>query len=128
MIVKQLRTLAILIVALNVVFSTGSAVAAQNNMKADKKAEIVLSKSAQVGDVTLPAGQYISQHMVSGGQHIATFIGPNGTASATTTKVKCTNEPLKQKATQTSVTVENVGGVDKVTRIEIAGEEVVHVL
>jgi hypothetical protein len=126
---KELRTLAVVLIALVLVLATGSALAAnQNEMKAGKKAEIVLVKPAQVGGVTLPAGRYIFQHVVSAGQHIATFKGPNGTASAITTKVKCTNEPLTQKVTQTSVVVENFGGVDRIIRIEIAGEDVVHVL
>jgi hypothetical protein len=125
---KHLRTLAVVLIAFMLVLTMASAIAANQDQMKGKKAEIVLSKSAQVGNVTLPAGTYTFQHVVSGGQHIATFVGPNGTASVTTTKVKCTNEPLKQKATQTSVTVENVGGVDKVTHIVIAGEDVVHVL
>jgi len=125
----RLRTLSVVLVAFVLVLATGSAVVAnQDQMKAGKKAEIELTKPSQVGDVTLPAGRYVFQHVVSAGQHIAMFVGPTGTEKATNTKVKCTNEPLKQKVTQTSVIVENVGGVNKVTRIEIAGEDVAHVL
>jgi hypothetical protein len=125
----RLRTLSVVLVAFVLALAMASAVAAnQDQMKAGKKAQIELTKAVQVGDVTLPAGRYVFQHVVSAGQHIAMFVGPAGTGKETTTKVKCTNEPLKQKLTQTSVTVENVGGVDKVTRIEIAGEDVAHVL
>ena len=44
------------------------------------------------------------------------------------TKVNSTNEPLYQKATHTSVLLENVGGVDRIKEITIAGEDVVHFL
>jgi hypothetical protein len=126
--VKQLRTLAVVLAALVLVLSAGSAIAAnQNEVKASKKAEIVLSNPARVGDVVLPAGHYVFQHVVSAGQHFATFVGPAGTASTTSKEIKCTNEVLSRKATRTSVEVENVGGIDKITRIEIAGENVAHI-
>lgn len=127
--VKAVGVVVAVLVAFLMTLCAGSAKAGnQDEMKGSKKTEITLSKKAQVGDVTLPAGQYDFQHLVSAGQHIAVFTGPKGTPSRTTVKVKCSNEPLKQKATQTYVVVENVGGVDKVTRIEIAGEDVDHVL
>ena len=127
--VKQLRAVSVVVTAFILVLCSGLAVAArQDEMKGSKKAEITLTKASQVGDVTLPAGAYDFRHVVSGGQHFATFVGPKGVATKTTVKVKCTNQPLKQKATQTFVVVERVGGVDKVTRIEIAGEDVAHVL
>jgi hypothetical protein len=126
--VKQPRTLAVVLVTLILALFAGSAIAAnQNEVKASKKAEIVLYKTAQVGDVVLPPGHYVFQHLVSAGQHMATFVGPEGTASTASKEIKCTNEPLNRKVTQTSVVVENVGGVDKITRIEIAGETVAHI-
>jgi hypothetical protein len=125
--VKQLSTLGVAIAALILALFAGSAVSAnQNEMKAGKKAAIALTETAQVGDVTLLAGQYVFQHVVSAGQHFATFEGPKG-AGSTTQKVKCTNEVLKQKVTQTSVITTDVEGVRKITRIEIAGENVAHV-
>jgi len=129
MIAKQLRTLAAAFVALILALCMGAAIAANqdHNMQAGKKTEISLSKPAHVGDVTLAPGRYIFQHEVSGGSHIAMFKGPSGTVTALNVEVKCTNEPLKQKVAITSVTVENIGGVDRITRIEIAGENVAHV-
>jgi hypothetical protein len=125
---KQLRTLTAVLAALILALVTGSAMAAnQKEVNGGKKAEIVLTIPAHVGDVVLPAGHYVFQHMVSAGQHVATFAGPEGTASTTSTEVKCTNEILPQRVRQTSVTVENVGGVNKITRIEIAGETVAHI-
>ena len=99
----------------------------QKDVNGGKKAEIVLTSPVQVGDVVLPAGHYAFRHLVSAGQHVATFVGPEGTASTISTEIKCTNEPLKEKARRTSVTVENIGGVNKITRIEIEGETVAHI-
>ncbi|HUJ31524.1 MAG TPA: hypothetical protein VLY23_09610 [Candidatus Acidoferrum sp.] len=126
--VKQLKMLAAIFAALILVIFAGSALAQnQDEMKASKKAEIVLTKAAQVGGVVLPAGRYTFRHEVSQGQHFATFVGPEGTKSTTIKEIKCTNEPLKQAVKQTSVSVENVGGVDKITRIEVKGENVAHI-
>jgi hypothetical protein len=107
---------------------TASAVAANRKETKDKKGEIVLVKPARVGDTILLPGTYTFQHVVSAGQNIATFTGPRETWSQTMTKVNCTNEPLNQKATHTSVLLENVGGVDRIKETTIAGEDVVHFL
>jgi uncharacterized SAM-binding protein YcdF (DUF218 family) len=124
---KQLRTLTAGLAVMILLLFTGAGIRAnQGDMKAGKKATIALLQPARVGGVTLPAGQYVFQHVVSAGQHFATFQGPKGRV-ATTQKVQCTNESLKQKVSQTSVTVEDIGGVKTVTRIEIAGEDVAHV-
>jgi hypothetical protein len=125
--VNQLGKLAVAVAALLVTLFAGSAIAAnQNEVKTGKKATVALSATAQVGDITLQAGEYVFQHVVSAGQHFATFTGPKGKASATQ-KVTCTNEQLKQRVAQTSVTMENIRGINKITRIEIAGENVAHV-
>jgi hypothetical protein len=95
-----------------------------------KRTEIELVNSAHVGDVVLPAEKYVFTvftHEVSGGQHIATFVSEGRDLTKTTKAVKCTNEALKQKVTQTSVIVEKIGGADTITRIEVAGEKVAHV-
>jgi hypothetical protein len=124
---KQLRRLTAALTVTILLLFTGAGIRAnQGDMKAGKKVAIALSQPARVGSATLPAGQYVFQHVVSAGQHFATFEGPKGTAS-TTQKVRCTNEPLKQKVSQTSVTVQDIDGVKTVTRIEIAGEDVAHV-
>jgi hypothetical protein len=123
---KQLRMLGVLAVLSLAVLSVSTMAANQDTMKAGKKATITLTTPAQVGEVTLQAGQYVFQHVVSAGQHFATFKGPRG-ATSTTQKVKCTNEPLKQRVAQTSVTIDNAAGASKITRIEIAGEDVAHV-
>jgi hypothetical protein len=80
--------------------STSSATAANQKQTRGNKAEIVLTRPAQVGNFILPPGHYAFQHVVSAGQNIATFMGPinEESSSLTIMKVNCTNEPLKQKA------------------------------
>jgi hypothetical protein len=125
--IKQFGILAAALVALILVLSTGSALKANQHETKMNKTEIELVNPVHVGDVVLPAGKYVFMHQVSGGQHMATFVSAAGTVSKTTTEVKCTNEPLEQEVAQTSVTVEKIGGVDRITRIEVAGEKVAHV-
>ena len=45
----------------------------------------------------------------------------------TTKEIKCTVEPLSQKVKQTAVYIDNASGTRRVTRIEVAGENVAHV-
>jgi hypothetical protein len=125
--IKQFGMLATALVALILVLSTGSAIKANQHEAKMNKTEIELIYPVHVGDVVLPAGKYVFMHQVSGGQHIAKFVSADGTVSKTTTEVKCTNETLEQKVTRTSVIVEKIGGVDRITRIEVAGENVAHV-
>lgn len=121
--IKQFGIMAASIVML---FSASAIKANQHESKMNK-VEIQLLTSAHVGDTVLPAGKYFFMHQVSGGQHVATFVSENGNVTKTNTAVKCTNEALKEKVTQTSVIVEKIGGVDTLTRIEVAGENVAHV-
>lgn len=106
-------------------------------IKAGKKGDIVLSETTQVGDITLKPGHYLLQHRVSDGQHFVKFTElemsrgrhPDGatTGAKDAGEVKCTVQPLKEKVTQTAVYIDTAGGVRKVTRIEVAGENVTHV-
>lgn len=108
-------------------------------IKVGKKGQVVFDQPTQVGDVTLPAGHYVFQHRVSGEDHFIKFVGAKqmqhaGTSMTgtmqmgptTSQEIKCTVEPLNQKVQQTGVTI-NTEGVRRVTRIEVAGENVAHV-
>ena len=119
---------------------TIAAAADQQVIKVGKKGEIVFDQPTQVGDVTLSPGHYVIQHRVSGEDHFVKFVGAkemqhSGTTmtmpmqmGATTSKeIKCAVEPLNQKVTQTAVHIDLSSGSRKVTRIEVAGENVAHV-
>lgn len=107
-------------------------------IKIGKKGDIVFSKETQVGDVTLKAGHYQFQHREADGQHFVKFTElqmPQGKHQSGTllgakeaAEIKCTVEPLSKKVTQTSLIIDTAGGVNRITRIEVAGENVAHIL
>jgi hypothetical protein len=114
--------------------------ASEEVIKVGKKGDMTFSEPVQVGDVTLPPGHYVFQHRVSGQDHFVKFVGakemqhmstpmtqPMQVGPTTTKEIKCTVEPLNHKVEQTKVYIDTVSGVHKVTRIEIAGENVAHV-
>lgn len=108
-------------------------------IKVGKKGEVVFDQPTQVGDVTLPPGHYVFQHRVSGDDHFVKFVGakemqhagtrmssPMPIGPTTTKEIKCSMEPLNKKVEYTAVTI-NTEGVRRVTRVEVAGENVAHV-
>jgi hypothetical protein len=130
--------------AMIALFSLSAAFAADTTLTVGKKGEVIFDQPTQVGDVTLPPGTYTFQHRVVGNDHFVKFVGAKmmehsnlpGRAGmpsempmgpTTTKEIKCSVEPLKQKAKQTAVTIDNSSGQAKVTRIEVAGESVAHV-
>ena len=128
-------TAAVLLLNIAVAFAANEQV-----IKVGKKGEVVFDQPTQVGDVTLPPGHYVFQHRVSGGDHFIKFVGakemqhagttmtmPMQTGRTTSKEIKCSVEPLNQKVQQTAVTINTDGGVRRVSRIEVAGENVAHV-
>ena len=109
----------------------------QQVIKIGKKGEAVFSEPTQIGDVTLKPGHYRFQHRVEGNDHLVSFTelrmsqGNHVTGSQLGTKesgeIKCRVEPIDKKASQTAVFLNTEGGVRRITRIEIAGENVAHV-
>lgn len=131
---------AVMVAAIVISGITIAAAADQRVVKVGKKGDIVFQEPTQVGDITLPAGNYVVQHRVSGDDHFIKFVGAkemqHAGSSMTTTmqmgpttskEIKCTIEPLSQKVKQTAVFIDNASGTRKVTRIEVAGENVAHV-
>lgn len=106
-------------------------------LKVGKKGDVFFAETTQVGNVTFKPGHYSFQHRVADGQHFVEFTelqmpqGHHSTESPVSAKkagdIQCTLEPLKAKAKGTSIFFETSGGVRKVTRIEIAGENVAHI-
>ena len=109
-------------------------------IKVGKKGDVTFNDPTQVGDITLPPGHYVFRHRVSGDDHFVKFVGAKemhhyGTSMTTTMQmgpttskeIKCTVEPLNQKVKQTAIYSDNSAGTRKVTRIEVAGENVAHV-
>jgi len=113
-------------------------------MKTGKKGEITLTQPTKVGDTTLQPGTYVVQHRVSGNDHFVRFMelkklqelmpGGEGAGWYTYTQennageVKCKVEPAGATIQATTVTVANVGGSPRITKIAIKGENVLHVV
>lgn len=121
----------------SLMFVNVAAAADQQVIKVGKKGEIMFDQETKVGDVTLKPGHYQLQHRVEGSDHLVHFTefkgmhgymqgrGPSGIAHPG--EVKCRLEPLPAKASQTKVSLNTANGERRITRIEIAGENVVHV-
>ena len=125
------------VLLLNIAFAFA---ANEQVIKVGKKGDVTFNEPTQVGDITLPPGHYVFQHRVSGDDHFVNFVGakemhhtgssmtmPMQTGPTTHKEIKCTVEPLNQKVKQTAIHSDNSSGMRKVTRIEVAGENVAHV-
>jgi hypothetical protein len=120
--------------------AAGSASAAQHEhtLKVGKKGEVTFDKETRVGDLTLKPGRYFFQHRVEGEDHFVHFTqvteehpyggaGGGGVPIAHPGEVKCKVEPLSKKVEATTPELVTEGGVNRVTRVEVAGENVAHV-
>jgi hypothetical protein len=122
--------------------AAGSASAAEHEhtLKVGKKGEITFDKETKVGDLTLKPGRYFFQHRVEGEDHFVHFTevtkepsyygggaGGGGVPKAHPGEVKCKLEPLSKKVQATTLELDTEGGVNRVTRVEVAGENVAHV-
>jgi hypothetical protein len=133
-----LLNLAVIVAATVVLSVTVAAAADQEVIKVGKKGEVMFSQETQVGDLTLKPGHYQMQHRVEGSDHLVHFTELKGVhrdpyhesapmGAAHPGEVKCRLEPMNAKASQTAVTTTTEGGVRRITRIEIRGENVAHV-
>ena len=96
-------------------------------MKIGKKGQVSFATEVKLGEVTLKAGQYTVQCRRDGSDHVMRFTPAGARGSAETTEVKCSKEMLPRKVSAGSVHSHKDGDVVRLTRIEIAGENVAHV-
>jgi hypothetical protein len=132
-----LLSMAVVVTGMLLLSITAASAADEQVIKVGKKGEVMFSQDTQVGDLTLKAGHYQMQHRVEGSDHMVHFTEMKGghnpyypsgpTDTAHPGEVKCRLEPMSAKAKQTAVTMSTEGGVHRITRIEIAGENVAHV-
>jgi hypothetical protein len=116
----------------------------QQPVKVGKRDDITITSVTKVGNITLQPGHYILQHRVSHGKHAVYFVkfipygggrpvkgrpyyptGSEGTSQAG--DQECKLEPLPTKAKHTHVFFVDDYGAQRITRIEIKGENVAHV-
>lgn len=110
----------------------------QQTLKTGKKGEIVLNQETKAGDLTLQPGSYLVQHRVEGEDHFVHFTkmskGNPYSPGLTYPKshegeIKCRIEPLSSKVAETKVILgPGEDGTYRIQRIEIAGENVAHLL
>jgi hypothetical protein len=119
---------------------TTVAVASENHehsLTVGKKGEITLTQPTEAGDKVLQPGTYVVQHRSSGDSHFVRFIelkqveNSKGEQKFTYTEqsnaeVRCSLEPPGATAKETTVTIRAEGGGDRITKVTIKGENVVH--
>ena len=133
---KNGRLLLSIAVAAAALFYTGAAaIAAEHAVKVGKTGEITFHKETKVGDLTLMPGRYQFQHRVEGSDHFVHFTewternpasGHSGTLKAHPGEEKCRIEPLSKRVSQTAVFMATEGDAYRVMKVEVAGENVVH--
>jgi hypothetical protein len=84
---------------------------------------VVLSQEARVGGQVLPAGQYRLTHEMEGSEHIMVF-----RRGEQAVRVKCTMEPLANKASQTQYWYGEENGQRTLQAMTFQGDTVRHVL
>jgi hypothetical protein len=122
----------------SLLFISVAAAADQQIIKVGKKGEVMFDQETKIGDITLKPGHYQIQHRVEGSDHLVHFTefkgmhqrfqswgSPSGLAHPG--EVKCSLEPLQAKVSQTRVMLNMANEERRITRIEIAGENVAHV-
>ena len=135
-----MRTRQMMVVTLGclMLWATTAAVASEHmhSMKTGKKGEITLTKATKVGDIVLQPDTYVVQHRTSGDDHFFRFIelkkvtdwNPSEGAQTYTEadkagEIKCRVEPAAAPVKETMVSMEG----DRITKIAIKGEDVVHI-
>jgi hypothetical protein len=118
---------------------TTTAIASEkdNSIRVGKKGEFTLARPTQAGEKVLQPGTYVVQHRVSGDSHFVRFTelkqAENGKGEERFTyaepgndEARCNLEPAGATAKETTVTIRTEGGGDRITKVSIKGENVVH--
>ena len=97
--------------------------------KTMNESTVTFSSQTKIGDLVLPPGRYRLQHQGDGAEHFAEFTPISKTDSRTTgqaSRTTCRAEPLDEKASCTTINWVKEGEVNRVTKIKLRGENVVH--
>lgn len=95
-------------------------------LKIGKGVEFDFSQPHKIGDVLLPKGSYRLVHRPTGPEHFIEFKQlDSGRVFA---RINCRIEPLAAKVSDTGIFVNDDAGTPRIVRIEIAGENVAHVI
>lgn len=129
----------LLTVAAAALFYTGAVAIAQEHehaMKIGKTGDVTFDKETMIGDLTLKPGRYKFQHRVDGGNHFVHFTewekASTGVIQVVTGpkahpgEVQCKVEMLNKKVSGTTFYTSTEGAGQRITRIEVEGENVAH--
>ena len=138
---RKVHLLLSISVAAAALWYTGAvAIAAEHEhaMKVGKTGEVTFAKETKVGDMTLKPGRYKFDHRVGGSDHFVHFTewskrNPDQGKTIEFTgpiahpgEVKCRIEPLSKKVSQTTLYTIAEGNAERLTRVEVEGENVAH--
>jgi hypothetical protein len=110
----------------------------EHSLKVGKKGEITLTQPTKVGETVLQPDTYVVQHRTSGGEHFVRFTNMKEfeqftsegnetyTAANNAGEIKCRMEPAGGKAKSTTVSILAEDGGDRITKVTIKGEDVLH--
>jgi hypothetical protein len=118
---------------------TTAAVASEHDhsLRVGKKGEFTITRPTEAGEKVLQPGTYVVQHRISGDSHFVRVTelkqveNSKGEARFAYTEpsndeVRCNLEPAGATAKETTVTIRTEGGGDRITKVSIRGENVVH--
>lgn len=111
----------------------------EHSLMVGEKGEITLKKSTRIGNRELQPGIYVVQHRSSGGNHFVRFVelervkhwDPGTQLTYTEAdkagEIKCRVEPAGAPSKETTVFMAPDAGLDRITKVVIKGEDVVHI-
>lgn len=109
-----------------------------NKIKVGKTGDMRINQETRIGDLVLHPGEYQFAHRVEGNKHFVRFVELKQvdaqniesdyiyTERDKAGEVTCRLETLGKKSSKTTITATDDGGVRRITRIEVAGENVAH--
>jgi hypothetical protein len=108
-----------------------------DSLKVGKKGEFTLTRPTEAGGKVLQPGTYVVEHRMAGDSHFVRFTelkqveNSKGEQRFTYTEpsddeVRCNLETPSTTAKETTVTIRTEGGGDRITKVSIKGENVVH--
>lgn len=127
----------LLFIAVSVAFPAFARPQAGTMLHKGKKGDIAVTTTLHMDGVKLEPGEYTVQHRTSGSDHflrLQKWEEVSNTEAAgtqvpfTVGGVKCEVQPAKGTITETRVYTEKKGGETWITKIEVKGENVVHII
>jgi hypothetical protein len=137
------KTVMFALFALSLLWTIASAVASTQKeqvVKVGKRGEITLTKPTKVDGIVLQPDTYVIQHRTFGGNHFVRFVELKQMEAQPATElpytyteadkageIPCRVEPATGTIKETRAYIVTESGEPRITKVEIKGEDVVHV-